>query len=95
MVTCEIKEFNEEQEARDVFRNMKLDYDKARLQLIDYKLGDIIADYQKLKELREDIQEKFFSVIELICENELDDEISMLMNGKRYEIMKMLIGILN
>lgn len=73
MVTCEIKQLNEEQEAREIFRNMKIDYDKARLQLIEYRLEDVIADYHKLRELREDIQQKFFSVIELICENELDD----------------------
>lgn len=39
---------------------MKLDYDKARLQLIDYQLENLIADYEKLKEFREDIQQKFF-----------------------------------
>ena len=52
---------------------MKIDYDKARMQLIDYKLDDLIAEYGKLKELRNEIQEKFFSVIESIKENELDD----------------------
>ena len=52
---------------------MKIDYDKARMQLIDYKLENLIADYEKLKELRDEIQEKFFSVIKTIKENELND----------------------
>jgi hypothetical protein len=62
-----------EQEAVELLTNMKIDYDKARLQLIDYKLDDLISEYGKLKELRDEIQEKFFSVIETIKENELDD----------------------
>ena len=69
----EIKASDEEQQAVEVITNLKIDYDKARLQLINYQLGDLIAMYENLKELREDIQQKFFSVIELICENELDD----------------------
>lgn len=74
----------DKQDALDIFRNMKLDYDKARLQLIDYQLENLIADYEKMKELREDIQQKFFSVIETICDNDLDDvKISIYMNGKR------------
>ena len=52
---------------------MKIDYDKARLKLINYKLDNLIADYEKLKELRDEIQEKFFSVIKTICDNDLDD----------------------
>ena len=62
-----------EQDAVEILTNMKLDYDKARLQLIDYKLGDLIVEYGRLKELRDEIQEKFFSVIKTIKENELDD----------------------
>ena len=50
---------------------MKIDYDKAKMQLIDYKLENLIADYEKLKELRDEIQEKFFSVIKTICDNDL------------------------
>ena len=73
-MNLEIKQYNEsEQDALDIFRNMKLDYDKARLQLIEYQLENLIADYEKMKELREDIQQKFFSVIETICDNDLDD----------------------
>ena len=60
---------------------MKIDYDKAKMQLIDYKLENLIADYEKLKELRDEIQEKFFSVIKTICDNDL--QISMHMNGKK------------
>ncbi len=73
----------DKQDVLDIFRNMKLDYDKARLQLIDYQLENLIADYGKMKELREAIQQKFFSVIETICDNDLDDVISIYMNGKR------------
>ena len=62
-----------EQDAVEILTQMKIDYDKARLQLIDYKLDDLIAEYGKLKELGDEIQEKFFSVIETICDNDLDD----------------------
>ena len=51
---------------------MKIDYDKARMQLIDYKLENLIADYEKLKELRDEIQEKFFSVIKTICDIDIN-----------------------
>ena len=50
-----------EQDVVGLLTNMKIDYDKARMQLIDYKLDDLIAEYGKLKELRDEIQEKFFS----------------------------------
>ena len=50
-----------EQDAVELLTNMKIDYDKARLKLINYKLDNLIADYEKLKELRDEIQEKFFS----------------------------------
>ena len=62
-----------EQDVVEILTQMKIDYEKARLQLIDYKLDDLIEEYGKLKELRDEIQEKFFSVIETIKENELDD----------------------
>ena len=45
-----------EQDAVEILTNMKLDYDKARMQLIDYKLDNLIAEYGKLKELRDEIQ---------------------------------------
>ena len=50
-----------EQDAVELLTNMKIDYDKARLKLINYKLDNLIGDYEKLKELRDEIQEKFFS----------------------------------
>ena len=62
-----------EQDAVELLTNMKLDYDKARMQLINYKLDDLIAEYGRLKELRDEIEEKFFSVIKTICDNDLDD----------------------
>lgn len=72
MVNCEIKE-NKEQEAVKVITNLKLDYDMARLQLINYQLTDLIANYTALKELRDQIQQKFFLVFETIKENGLND----------------------
>lgn len=70
----EIKANNEsKQDTIEILRNMKLDYDKARLQLIDYQLNDLIEDYETLKKLREQIQSKFFLIFETIKENELDD----------------------
>ena len=63
-MNLEIKQYTnsdiDKQDALDIFRNMKLDYDKARLQLIDYQLENLIADYEKLKGLWENIQQKFF-----------------------------------
>ncbi len=52
-MNIEIKACDEEQEAIEVIRNLKLDYDKARLQLINYQLTDLIANYTALKELRD------------------------------------------
>ena len=54
-MNLEIKQYTnsdiDKQDALDIFRNMKLDYDQARLQLIDYQLENVIADYEKLKGL--------------------------------------------
>ena len=58
-----------EQKAVEVITNLKLDYDWARLQLIDYQLADLITNYETLKELRNQIQQKFFLVFETIKEN--------------------------
>ena len=63
----------EEKYVLDALRDMKLGYDKARFQLIAYQLTNLIISYEELMELREEIQEQFFAVIEAINDNELDD----------------------
>lgn len=67
-------ELNVEQKyVMDTLRDMKLGYDKARFELINYQLNNLITNYEKLMELRKEIQEQFFTVIETIKDNELDD----------------------
>lgn len=57
----------------DALRDMKIGYDKARFQLIAYQLNNLINNYGKLIELRKEIQKQFFTVIETINDNDLDD----------------------
>ena len=38
-----------EQDAVEILTQMKIDYDKTRMQLIDYKLDDLISEHGKLK----------------------------------------------
>ena len=52
---------NESGDVVEILKKIKLDYDKARMELIDYKLADVMVDYEKLKELRNKIQQKFSS----------------------------------
>ena len=67
-------ELNVEQKyVMDTLRDMKLGYDKARFELINFQLTNLITKYEKLMELRKEIQEQFFAVIEAINHNELDD----------------------
>lgn len=63
----------EEKYVMDTLRDMKLGYDKARFQLIAYQLNNLITSYEKLIELRDEIQEQFFAVIRAINDNGLDD----------------------
>ena len=67
-------ELNVEQKyVMDTLRDMKLGYDKARFELINFQLNNLITNYEKLMGLRKEIQEQFFTVIETIKDNELDD----------------------
>lgn len=70
-------ELNVEQKyVMDTLRDMKLGYDKARFELINYQLNNLITNYEKLMELRKEIQEQFFTVIETINDNELDVDVN-------------------
>lgn len=77
MNNYKIKTYNEltveEKYVLDTLRDMKIGFDKARFQLIAYKLNNLIISYGELMDLREEIQEQFFAVIEAINDNELDD----------------------
>lgn len=70
----EIKSFNQlnsdEHFVLDMFRQMKMECDKARFQLWSYELNDLLNSYQKLQHLRENIQEKYFAMLEKIDESE-------------------------
>lgn len=61
----------DEKEVLDVFRQMKLMSDYNRFRLYNYKVEDLINDYEELKQLRENIQEKYFSIYEELLNEEL------------------------
>ena len=68
----------DEKEVLDVFRQMKLIADYNKFKLYKYKVEDSINDYEELKHLREEIQEKYFSLYdemnrEDLIDGELDD----------------------
>ena len=66
----------DEKEVLDVFRQMKLIADYNKFKLYKYKVEDLINDYKKLKHLREEIQEKYFSLYdELKQENLIEGEL--------------------
>lgn len=50
---------------------MKLMSDYNRFRLYNYKVEDLINDYEELKQLRENIQEKYFSIYEELLNEEL------------------------
>ena len=78
MINEEIKHNNElgmeEQEAMDMLINIKIGYDKARLGFAEYQLDTLISEYDKLKEIREDIQSKFFLLFETLNEYQISEE---------------------
>lgn len=45
--------------------------DYNRFRLYNYKVEDLINDYEELKQLRENIQEKYFSIYEELLNEEL------------------------
>ena len=55
----------------DMFRAMKIAKDKAQFQLMMYQINDLLNSYQQLQQLRQDIQAKYFSVLEKIDATEL------------------------
>ncbi|WP_405315621.1 hypothetical protein [Methanobrevibacter sp.] len=68
---------DDEKEVLDVFRQMKLMSDYNRFKLYKFKVEDLIKDYEQLKQLREEIQVKYFSIYdelqtEELIEGELD-----------------------
>ena len=67
---------DDEKEVLDAFRQMKLMSDYNRFKLYKFKVEDLINDYEQLKQLRQEIQEKYFSVYdELINEELIDGEL--------------------
>lgn len=50
---------------------MKLMSDYNRFRLYNYKVEDLINYYEELKQLRENIQEKYFSIYEELLNEEL------------------------
>lgn len=62
---------DDEKEVLDAFRQMKLMSDYNRFKLCSYKVEDLIKDYEQLKQLREDIQAKYFSVYDELLNEEL------------------------
>lgn len=79
----------------DAFRQMKLMSDYNMFKLYKFKVEDLIKDYEQLKQLREEIQAKYFSVYEELLNEELiEGELDASIwesQGNR----KMKSGILN
>ena len=92
MSNDEIKRYDElntdEHAVLDAFREMKIGYDKARIELINYRINDIINSYDELQKLREDIRLNYFEVLQKINEEEFADVILIIKNGKMCLIMK-------
>lgn len=62
---------DDEKEVLNAFRQMKLMSDYNRFKLYSYKVEDLIKDYEQLKQLRENIQAKYFSVYDELLNEEL------------------------
>ena len=62
---------DDEKEVLDVFRQMKLLADYNKFKLYKYKVEDLMEDYEELKNLREEIQAKYFSVYDELVNEEL------------------------
>lgn len=62
---------DDEKEVLDAFRQMKLMSDYNMFKLYKFKVEDLIKDYEQLKQLREEIQAKYFSVYEELLNEEL------------------------
>ena len=62
---------DDEKEVLDAFRQMKLISDYNRFKLYKFKIENLINEYEQLKQLREEIQKKYFSVYEELVNEEL------------------------
>lgn len=66
----------DEKEVLDVFRQMKLMSDYNRFRFYNLKVENLIAKYEKLKQLREEIQGDYFSIYdELVAEELIEGEL--------------------
>lgn len=61
----------DENELTDSLIKMKLLYDHATFNLHKFQVEELIKDYEQLKNLREDIQVKYFSIYEKLSEEGL------------------------
>lgn len=61
----------DEKEVLDSFRKMKLMYDHARFKLHRLQVEDLIKDYEQLKQLRDEIQAKYFSIYDQLVNDDL------------------------
>ena len=61
----------DENELTDSLIKMKLLYDYATFNLHKFQVEELIKDYEQLKNLREDIQVKYFSIYEKLSEEGL------------------------
>lgn len=62
---------NDEHFVMQMFRTMKIEMDKARFELLSYKINDLLNSYQELQQLRDNIRVSYFSVLEEIDANML------------------------
>ena len=61
----------DEKEALDVFRQMKLMADYNRFRFYNLKVENLIAKYEQLKQLREEIQGDYFLIYDELVAEEL------------------------
>ena len=62
---------NDEHFVMQMFRTMKIEMDKARFELLSYKINDLLNCYHELQQLRDNIRVNYFSVLEEIDANML------------------------
>ena len=73
---------DDEKEVLDNFRQMKLQSDYNKFRFYKYKVEDILKDYEQLKKLRVEIQEKYFSIYDdLLNEDLIEGELDVGMWG--------------
>ena len=57
----------------EFFREMKIECETAKYELMFYLISDLINEYLELQQLRNDIQERYFAVLKKINESEFAD----------------------